>query len=184
MDYSEVISRLKNKDAKALEQVITEYNHYVTAIVYNILKSCASAPDIQGIVNQVFFQLWQNTEKIDTDRFHDLKPYLAKTARNAAINERRKKRAEITVEDELLGNVDDALKLTELRYILNSAVGRLSEEEQKLIVSYYFYEMPIREIAGQLRLSESAVKTKLHRCRLKLKTFLEKEGVFHENDLL
>ena len=39
MDYSEVISRLKNKDAKALEQVITEYNHYVTAIVYNILKS-------------------------------------------------------------------------------------------------------------------------------------------------
>ena len=119
MDYSEVISRLKNKDAKALEQVITEYN---------ILKSCASAPDIQGIVNQVFFQLWQNAEKIDTDRFHDLKPYLAKTARNAAINERRKKRAEITVEDELLGNVDDALKLTELRYILNSAVGRLSEE--------------------------------------------------------
>ena len=84
MDYSEVISRLKNKDAKALEQVITEYNHYVTAIVYNILKSCASTPDIQGIVNQVFFQLWQNAEKIDTDRFHDLKPYLAKTARNAA----------------------------------------------------------------------------------------------------
>ena len=40
----------------------------------------------------------------------------------------------------------------------------------------YWHFMSVREIAEDLRLSESNVRVILHRCRKTLKTQLEKEG--------
>ena len=40
MGYTELINRLKEKDKKALELIIQNYNHYVAAVGYSILKDC------------------------------------------------------------------------------------------------------------------------------------------------
>ena len=57
----ELIKRIQKGDESALEIIITEYHSYVFKIVYSILGSYSHKVDLQGIVNQVFFTLWQNT---------------------------------------------------------------------------------------------------------------------------
>lgn len=88
MGYTELINRLKEKDQKALELIIQNYNHYVAAVVYSILKDCLPEIDIQALVNQVFFLLWENASKIDCVKYDDLKPYPGAIARNLALSER------------------------------------------------------------------------------------------------
>lgn len=90
MSENKLIIQLKKKDPKALEEIIEEYNHYVATIVYTILQGCLADIDIQGVINQVFFLLWENAEKIDIQKYTEIKPYLGAIARNTAINEKKR----------------------------------------------------------------------------------------------
>lgn len=75
MEYVDIITRLKERDTKALEEIILEFHSYVARIVYTILQGYADEIDIQGVINQVFFTLWEKAEKIDIENYKDLKPY-------------------------------------------------------------------------------------------------------------
>lgn len=87
MDDLKMMERLRKKEQKALEEIIKKYNPYVSMTVYNILCGYAAEIDIQWVVNEVFFRLWENANKLDTQKYMDLKPYLGAIARNTAINE-------------------------------------------------------------------------------------------------
>lgn len=60
---------------------------------------------------------------------------------------------------------------------LREIVDGLDEQKRIVIVLYYFEDMPLRQVAETLNLSESAVKMRLRRVRNalmgKMKTFLE-----------
>lgn len=86
----DLIRRLKTGDESALEEIIKVFNQYVASIVSKILYGYTDGIDIQGIINYVFFQLWQNSDRLDASRGSGLKSYLGTIARNAAINEKRK----------------------------------------------------------------------------------------------
>ncbi|GAB6991656.1 RNA polymerase sigma factor [Paenibacillus pini] len=68
---------------------------------------------------------------------------------------------------------------------LHEAVQGLEESMRTTIILYYFQDMSIKEIASILDISESAVKTRLHRARkillLQLQTEQEKEMIIREN---
>lgn len=183
MGYTELINRLKEKDQKALELIIQNYNHYVAAVVYSILKDCVQEIDIQALVNQVFFLLWENASKIDCVKYDDLKPYLGAIARNLALSERRKLCENYPVKEEVLGDVDESLDRVLLKNIIYRALCSLKQEEQTLIIRYYFQGMSMKEISEKTKQPEATVKTKIRRTRMKLKKILEREGIFNENDL-
>lgn len=149
MGYTELINRLKEKDQKALELIIQNYNHYVAAVVYSILKDCVPEIDIQALVNQVFFLLCEN----------------------------------YPVREEVLGDVVESLDRILLKNIIYRALRSLKQEEQTLIIRYYFQGMSMKEISQKTKQPEATVKTKIRRTRMKLKKILEKEGIFNENDL-
>nr|WP_209445669.1 sigma-70 family RNA polymerase sigma factor [Paenibacillus etheri] len=48
---------------------------------------------------------------------------------------------------------------------LREAVYRLEEVSRTIIILHYFQDLPLQQIADILELSESAVKTRLHRAR-------------------
>lgn len=60
---------------------------------------------------------------------------------------------------------------------INAFLASLSPEKRKLFVSRYWAMTPIREIARENEMTESNVKTILHRTRKQLRTFLEQEGI-------
>ncbi len=183
MGHIELINRLKEKDQKALDLIIRNYNHYVAAVIYSVLKDCVPEIDIQALVNQVFFLLWENASKIDCVTYDDFKPYLGAIARNLALSERRKMYESQPINDAVLGEVDESIDRILLENIIYKALTKLKKEEQMIILQHYFQGIPIKEIAGMTNQPEATVKTKIRRSRIKLKKILESEGIFSEDDL-
>ena len=65
----------------------------------------------------------------------------------------------------------------ELRRILERFLESLSKESRLIFLRRYLYVDSVAEIAQRYSISESKVKTQLHRSRQKLHTCLEKEGI-------
>ena len=65
----------------------------------------------------------------------------------------------------------------ELRRILSCFLESLSRENRLIFLRRYLYVDSVAEIAQRYGISESKVKTQLHRTRKKLHSYLEKEGI-------
>ena len=65
-------------------------------------------------------------------------------------------------------------------HLLSETISRflrtLPEEAMAVFVSRYYYSDSVKDIARNLKISESKVKSTLFRIRKKLKSYLEKEG--------
>ena len=61
---------------------------------------------------------------------------------------------------------------------LYEAISRLSEDARLSVTLYYMEGYSVREIAGILGVTESAVKNRLSRARAKLKSELEQENSY------
>lgn len=181
MNYADLISRLKEKDPKALEEIICQYNAYVATIVFNTLEGCADILDMQAMVNNIFFTLWKNAEKIDAEKYDDLKPYLGAIARNLSLNEKRKRMLHLPFDEQIFLTVNDAFSQIELRKVLLDTLKGLRAEYQIVLIKFYFQGKPIEQIAKEEKKSPSTIKTWLKRGREKLKIALEEGGFIYEN---
>ena len=56
--------------------------------------------------------------------------------------------------------------------MLRGAIKRLKEEEKYLIKAFYYENRSVKEIEEVTGLSESNIKTKLHRIKRKLKDYI------------
>ena len=114
-----------------------------------------------------------------------LKPYLAQTARNAAYSRlRRVKELPIAYDDDILsishaGNPDELTIQKEQTEILNSAVEAFGEPDREIFIRFYYLGERIEAIGRRLALNPSTVKTKLHRCRKRLKGIFDERGYQH-----
>jgi RNA polymerase sigma-70 factor, ECF subfamily len=63
------------------------------------------------------------------------------------------------------------------RYVLiNDALAELPESHRAVVIAHYQLELGLHEIAERLKVSESAVRSRLHRARLRLRSVLAQEG--------
>lgn len=65
----------------------------------------------------------------------------------------------------------------ELRRILQGFLESLPQENRIIFLRRYLYVDTVAEIAARYGISESKVKTQLHRSRNKLRAALAKEGI-------
>ena len=84
-----LILQLQQKEIAALEEIIQTYHNYV-AKLYIRFFLLFDRIDIQAVINQVCFLLWEKAEQIDTNKCEDIKYYLAAIAKHEVINERNK----------------------------------------------------------------------------------------------
>jgi RNA polymerase sigma factor (sigma-70 family) len=91
-------------------------------------------------------------------------------ARNAALDElrRRSRQTELGEEPADLASIAEDER-SELRLILNAALGRLEARERELVALRFFAGLSNREIARLLGVSESNAGTRLHRTITKLR---------------
>lgn len=75
--------------------------------------------------------------------------------------------------DDTAGQLD----ARELVRTLNDFLATLDEEERNIFVRRYWYLDSVAQIAARYGISESKVKTTLHRTRNALRDYLEKEGI-------
>ena len=74
-------------------------------------------------------------------------------------------------------SVEDGDRRQGNRRSINRFLETLDAESRKIFVRRYFWAEPVKELAGNLNISEGKVKSQLFRMRAKLKMHLEKEGI-------
>lgn len=182
MDENVTLKKLKCKDEKALEWFIDRYAGYVNTIIYNIIGSSADSSDIEAVSADVFFTLWENAGRILPGK---IKAFLGGVSRNKAKEYLRRTRADVSLEDDIIiisdENLERDFEKREMANFLRKAILAMPCPEREIFIRYYYYYEPVLEIAEEMDLNSSTVKTKLHRGRNALKEILERGGYTVEN---
>jgi RNA polymerase sigma-70 factor (ECF subfamily) len=152
-----------------------EYNHCVTTYADNvfrfILKNLRHEEDARDVVQTTFEKMWRHREEIDATKS---KSYLFTVAYRQMIDHIRKvKRIQLKEEFNESSKVQDK-PVTNLKKVLDEALGRLSETQRSLVLLKDYEGYSYEEIGKITGLSESQVKVYLHRARVQLKEYLVK----------
>lgn len=168
---STALRKLAKGNTDALEWFIHKYTPYVTTVVYNIIGQSMDQADIEEVVSDVFVALWQNAEKV-----HSPKGFLGTIARNKAKNKARELKLTLPLEEDILVvdelNPETHIEKRELSAAVKRAVLEMGQPEKDIFLRFYFYYQTMEEIAEDMNLPLSTVKTKLRRGRVKLKQTL------------
>ena len=172
----DIIERLERRDETVIELLKVYYGDYCYRIIYNQL---CSHEETEEALNDVWLKIWNS---IPPSRPTHLRAYIAKAARNTAIDYIKRNSAErrsgiTTMLDEIAEVVPDAAKSDGfLKDTLNRFLRSLGPEEQRIFLRRYWYGANIEELAAELGCSQTRIANILHRTRKKLRKHLEKEG--------
>ena len=183
MDDEKIIELFWDRSEDAIKETENKYGRYLKSIAMSILSDEESS---QECLNDTLLSTWN---AIPPARPQMLQTFLGKIMRNAAINrwhrENTEKRGKGRIPEVLeeLKDLSDGGADTEkiLDTMVFSEVFRAFLAEQKQVdrivfMKRYWHFMSTREIAKDMRLSESNVRVILHRCRNSLRERLKKEG--------
>ena len=172
----------RSPDALAAAQA--KFAPYLHTVAYNIL---ASREDAEECVNDGWLRAWDSIPPKKPER---LGAYLAKLVRNLALNRLDAKGTQkrgggelLLVLDELgevwdpADSVERRMEAEALRRSLDTFLASLPAEKRAAFVGRYFRMDGVKVIAAKLGISESKVKSMLHRTRAALRAHLEGEGV-------
>lgn len=183
MEDAKILELFLGRDDKAITAVSEKYGKGLTRLSENMLKS---REDAEECVNDTYLAAWKS---IPPKMPNPIFAYLARICRNISLNRlkfihSKKRNAGICViYDELeqcIANPDNERRLEskEIADAVTAFLNSETEKTQKIFVCRYFYSESIKDIARELKMSESSVKTQLFRIRIRLRDYLEKEEIY------
>lgn len=182
MTDSQMIALFWDRNEDAIRETDRAYGRKLYVLSDKILHS---HQDAEESVSDTYMKTW---ETIPPQRPVYFFAYLAKLCRNFSLariqwQSAAKRSAEIvTLTREMEECIPDRsyerkLEGEEIGRILNTFLESISLESRLIFLRRYWFADSIEEIAARYRISQSKVKTQLHRTRRKLQLFLEKEGI-------
>ncbi len=178
-----LLHQLKQGKQSALEHLIDMYAGYVSKIVRNVIGSQMKNEDVEEVVSDVFVLLWTHAGQIREDS-KTIKSYLAAIARNQSLKKLREHAPRMYPLDDDILIVEDstsAFAESEQKYFLEWALSLMSELDRNIFVRYYFLMERTADIAEQLQMNESTVRSRLSRGRDYLRQVLRDGGGYDEN---
>jgi len=169
-----------NGNTLLIENIVNDFSNYIYTVIRNSnLK--VSDEDIEELISDVVFTIWKNQDKLDINR--KITPYIAGITNNLVKKKYRDTKVFDNIEDYENNLIEDSN--IELQFIENERnkgimkqLDKLKKEDKTIFILYYFNEKSVNDIANELNMTESKVKSKLFRTRKKLKKYLkEKKGV-------
>lgn len=180
-EIEECILRIQSGDKKAFEQL---YHCTESYIYFCIEKEGLPKDAVIDVMQEVYLAVYEGLDSLRD--IHAALGWMKKIAFHKSMDYfRRQEKDKLLLEEEIdeNANVDipdmislpeEIMEKQELQQIVQGLIGELEEEQQWLLKAYYFEECRVKEIAGQLGISENTVKTKLARARGKLKELVER----------
>ncbi len=183
MDDSALLDRYFARSQTAVDATVAKYGAYCRTVAANILPD---SRDVDEAVNDAYLAAWNS---IPPNRPENLRTYLAKLTRRAALKRWRAKDAqkrgggepEAALEELsaiLPGGSDpaQAVEAAELTAALSRFLDGLPDTERRVFLRRYWFLDPIAAIGDRYGFSRSKVKSMLARTRAKLLAHLKKEG--------
>ena len=173
----QALRQMKQGSQDALAWFIQRYGAYVSTIIHNIIGQRMSNADVEEVASDVFLALWNNAGKILPNA---ARSWLATVARNTARSRLRRASDTLPLDEEAV-IVDDrtpeaTLERREQAVRVRMALLSLNPVDREVFLRFYYYYQKTADIAADMGLNESTVRTKLNRGRAKLRDFLTREG--------
>ena len=183
MTDSQILALFWERSEDAIRQTDAAYGRKLYAISDRILHS---PQDAEESVSDTYMKAWETIPPQKPNYFF---AYLAKICRNCSLgrlqwNSALKRSAQVvSLTQEMASCIPDRsqerkLEGEEIGRLLNRFLESISLESRLIFMRRYWYTDSIQEIAVRFHITESKVKTQLHRTRKKLRLFLEKEGIY------
>lgn len=181
IDEQELLQRLRRGEAAGLEELMGRYTAYVAAVVARILPG--QPQEWEEVSADVFLCAWRERKKL---RAGKVKSWLGTVARNRALNQLRRHRELLPLEEDVLVLAQDSpqreLVAWEAAELVREALEGLEPNDRELFVRHYYYGQTVEKAASEMGMNESTAKTRLRRGREKLRRRLEQEGYIFEED--
>ena len=176
MEQERLLRQLQEQRAGALETAITQYGAYVLAVIRNRSRGVLTPEDHEEIASDVFLALWRGAKNITRGQ---LRPWLGAVAM-------RKKNVYLPLEDDALITLDrlwEQMVEKERCEALAQALAALPGEDREIFYRFYDLSQTTAQIADELHLNASTVRSRLLRGREALRKTLTKGGLFCEDDV-
>ena len=183
IDDTDLLHRLRRKSAGALEEAVRQYSAYVMAVIRNRSRGVLTAEDQEEIASDVFVSLWRRAKDISRGQ---LRPWLGAVARKQTAEAMRKKNVYLPLEDDALITLDrlwEQMVEKERCEALAQALAALPEEDREIFYRFYDLSQTTAQIADELHMNASTVRSRLLRGREALRKTLTKGGLFCEDDV-
>lgn len=183
MQDFEIVELFFNRDSSSIDESHRKYGQNMWHTAFNILSN---NEDSEEVVSDALFAAWN---RIPPDSPHSLCAYLISITRNISISLLRKRYADkrgngdyALALDELEGVVssshtpDEELDAREIAMAINRFLSSLKSADRIIFVRRYWLMEPVKQIAHNLGIGESRVKSSLSRSRKTLAKKLRTEG--------
>jgi RNA polymerase sigma-70 factor (ECF subfamily) len=182
-----LIARAQSGDEAALEELIVGIRPHVER---QLLRYPVSDEDRRDLLQMTLLQVVRRLGSFRGDA--SFATWLFRVTANEALmlmRSQRRRRARLVegLDLEDLGSITsarpsgddghDARARTECENVLRSALAELPEDYRHIVVAHYHEDQGLQEIADQLCVTESAVRSRLHRARSRLREILENSSV-------
>lgn len=155
-------------DAQAFSRLVEMYAKPVHNLCYRML---GNSEDAEDAAQEAFLRAFKAIKRYDPQR--KFASWLLSIAANYCIDQHRRSRLQfISLEDSPEADLGDKAAGPAARMLqretqdeLQSLLAGLEPRDRAAIILYYWHELPYEEIAEQLSMSQSALKSRLHRAR-------------------
>ncbi len=177
MNTNTIMNYYNNKNELDLEKIIKDYSPYIGTIITNMSKGKINSDDMEEIISDVFFIIWNNKEKIDAEK--KLSSYIAGITKNLVKVQMRKSRLALDISDyenKLFDNNEIEIydKNIDKIHAIEKSLEKLKDRDKKIFIDFYYSSKSIKDIAKEETCSEFAIKQKLYRIRNKIKKEIKK----------
>lgn len=152
---------------------------YMYYCINKIVKDPAA---IQDIMQETYIAIYKNIKSLKNPK--KIKSWMGVIVQNKTYNYIKKNGRELTLdEDEMIFEnleeadtdllPEEAMQNKETQRLLKKIIDELPEMQKMVVITYYYNEMSVEEIAEALNIPTGTVKTNLFRARAKIKTAVE-----------
>ena len=174
----ELISNLIQGDVRSFEEVFKNYNRKIFIFSYKYLKN---QEDSEGIVQEVFMKLWENSKNLKSDS--NLNAWLFTVTFNAIRKRFRKLTTEkkhldyySTLHENQKEEISDS-DYFDLLEKTSSLIQELPPQQRKVILLRKEKGLSSEEMAKELNLSKKTVENHLNRARAFLRKGMKEDGL-------
>lgn len=178
MQEQDIISLIRQKDEKGIEELLRHYTPLIRYIIGPILHN---EQDQDECVNEVAMRVWDKIDMYDSER-GSWNAWLTAMTRNTALNKaRQNKRFDVTEDipeetPSLEPTPEEIVLKKERQFAIDSALNKLPKKDRVLFYRKYYYLQPTSQIAAELGMTDRAVEGKLYRAKKRLQKMLGGEG--------
>lgn len=178
---SEIVERISRGEREYYRILVDKYSMMIFHVVRSFERN---EEEVKGIVQEIFVKAYTRLDTFSNrSKFSTWIYSLALNhCKDYAKNIRRKNSRFSELEDTFIDNTvssdlkpDESIEQNESRDLLYKAIQKLPADQSEPLLMKYRDGMSYKTISEQMKISESALKVRVHRARTELKRLLEQE---------